>query len=237
MTTKKKVAVVTGASKGIGKAVAIGLARSGYETVLIARDKKALDEAALEIKQISGSRPVSFKLDITHTESIKTAVSQIVDELKTIDVLVNNAGMHFKGSLSVSEENFRKMLDTNLTAQFVFLQEVVPVMKKQCSGYIFNIASRAGKIGFTEGGAYAASKFGLVGLNESLYRELTPQGIKVTALCPAWVNTTMAFEAGVQAQPDEIIQPDDIFKTIQWLLNLSGGACVKDVVIATPVSV
>lgn len=109
-------------------------------------------------------------------------------------------------------------------------------MKQQQSGYIFNVASRSGKVGFAGSGGYSASKFGLVGLNESLYRELTPQGIKVTALCPAWVNTKMAREAGTPLEAGEMIQPDDLFETIRWLLNLSSGACVKEVVITNPKS-
>jgi len=129
------------------------------------------------------------------------------------------------------------MLDTNLTAQFVFLQAIVPIMKEQKSGYIFNVASRAGKIGFAGSGGYNASKFGLVGLNESLYRELVPLGIRVTALCPAWVNTKMAYEAGSKLRQIQMIQPEDIFETIRWLLTLSLGACVKEVVIETPFSV
>ena len=109
-------------------------------------------------------------------------------------------------------------------------------MKKQQSGYIFNVASRSGKVGFSGSGGYSASKFGLLGLNESLYRELTPQGIKVTALCPAWVNTQMAREAGTPLEAEEMIQPSDLFHTIQWLVNLSSGACVKEVVITNPQS-
>jgi NAD(P)-dependent dehydrogenase (short-subunit alcohol dehydrogenase family) len=109
-------------------------------------------------------------------------------------------------------------------------------MKKQQSGYIFNVASRSGKVGFAGNGGYGASKFGLVGLSESLYRELTPQGIKVTALCPAWVNTNMAREAGTPLEADEMIQPEDVFETIRWLLSLSSGACVKEVVITNPKS-
>jgi short-subunit dehydrogenase len=134
------------------------------------------------------------------------------------------------------EQDFKSMLETNLVAQLIFTQEVVPAMKKQQSGYIFNVASRSGKVGFAGNGGYAASKFGLIGLSESLYRELTPQGIKVTALCPAWVNTNMAQEAGTPLETEEMIQPEDLFETIRWLLNLSAGACVKEVVITNPKS-
>ena len=232
-----KVAIITGAGKGIGKAIAIGLSKLNYQTILIGRNKKDLENVANEIVSGKGMSPVIYVIDITDSNKVRTTIRQILEKFKQIDILVNNAGIYFDGSIELSEENFRKMLDTNLTAQFVFLQEVVPVMKQQKSGYIFNIASRAGKVGFAGSGGYNASKFGLVGLNESLYRELVPQGIKVTALCPGWVNTKMAFEAGSTLHPEQMIQPEDIFKTIKWLLSLTPGACVKEIILETPASI
>ncbi|WP_372950258.1 SDR family oxidoreductase [Mariniphaga sp.] len=236
MKKQNKVALITGASKGIGKAIATGLAEMGCQTVLIGRDSDDLKSVKEEIIRSGCSEPALFALDITDSEKVKETVAKIVEKFGRIEILVNNAGIHFNGTLDLPEPDFRKMLNTNLTAQFVMLQEVVPVMKNQKSGYIFNVASRSAKVGFTGSGAYCASKFGLLGLNESLYRELTPQGIKVTALCPAWVNTNMAQEAGTPLQPEEMIQPDDLFKTIRWLLELSPGTCVKEVVITNPKS-
>lgn len=236
MNTINKIAVITGASKGIGRAVALGLSKLNFQTVLIGRNKVNLDKVSSEILKHGGLKPVIHRLDITDSESVKKMVQDIVAKFGRIDILVNNAGIHFGGSLELKEGNFKTMLDTNLIAQFVFLQEIVPVMKHQQSGYIFNVASRSGKTGFAGSGGYCASKFGLVGLNESLYRELVPQGIKVTALCPAWVNTDMAFKSGTPLEPNEMIQPEDIFETIRWLLKLSPGAGVKEVVIANPLS-
>ena len=234
MKEKNKVAIITGAGKGIGKAIAIGLAKLDYRTILIGRNKKDLDEVALSISKDSAYNPETIQLDITNSENVNTAISEIHKKYNQIDILVNNAGIYIDGTVDISETNFTKMLETNLTAQFVFLHEVVPIMKKQKSGYIFNVASRAGKIGFAGSGAYSASKFGLVGLNESLYRELVPLGISVTALCPGWVNTKMAIEAGTKLHGKQMIQPDDLFKTIKWLLSLSPGACVKEVILETP---
>jgi NAD(P)-dependent dehydrogenase (short-subunit alcohol dehydrogenase family) len=236
MKKQNKVALITGASKGIGKAIAIGLGKLNYQTVLIGRDSDDLKSVKEEIIRSGCSEPELFALDITDSEKVKETVAEIVEKFGRIDILVNNAGIHFGGTLELPEPDFKKMLNTNLTAQFVMLQKVVPVMKKQKSGYIFNVASRSAKVGFAGSGGYCASKFGLLGLSESLYRELTPQGIKVTALCPAWVNTNMAQEAGTPLHPEEMIQPDDLFKTIRWLLELSPGACVKEVVITNPKS-
>jgi NAD(P)-dependent dehydrogenase (short-subunit alcohol dehydrogenase family) len=236
MKTHIKTALITGASKGIGKAIALGLGKMNYQTVLIGRNQDDLKTVADEISKAGGPDPTLFSIDITDSEKVKETVAEIIQKFGRINILVNNAGIHFNGTLELPEPDFKKMLNTNLTAQFVMLQEVVPVMKKQKSGYIFNVASRSAKVGFAGSGGYCASKFGLLGLNESLYRELTPQGIKVTALCPAWVNTNMAQEAGTPLQYEEMIQPDDLFKTIRWLLELSPGACVKEVVITNPKS-
>lgn len=236
MEKKNKVAVITGASKGIGKAIAKGLAQMKFQTVLIGRNTSDLEQAAGEIRNEEGVPPFVFSMDITDFSKVKSTVKEITRRYGRLDVLVNNAGIHFNGSLSLPEKDFKTMLDTNLTAQFIFAQEVVPVMKKQQSGYIFNVASRSAKTGFPGTGGYCATKFGLLGLSESLYRELTPQGIKVTALCPAWVNTKMALKAGTPLEAEEMIQPEDLFSTISWLLGLSPGACVKEVVITNPQS-
>lgn len=234
MDSNHKVAIVTGATKGIGKAIALGLAQMNYHLAIIGRNEKELKQVSNEIKTISGTAPLCFQLDITNTEAVKNTINKIAAETGRIDILVNNAGIYFDGTLTISEADFKTMLDTNLTSQLMLAQAVVPVMKKQHSGYIFNVASRSGKIGFAGSGGYNASKFGLVGLSESLYRELTPQGIKVTALCPGWVNTKMAFEARTPLKPEQMIQPDDLMKTIQWLLTLSPGACIKEIVIDAP---
>ena len=212
--TSNKIAIITGASKGIGRAIAFGLAKMNYQTVLISRNQKDLETVSDEIIAANGLVPVLIQMDVTNSQSIKNKINRILTKYGRIDILVNNAGIYFKGSVDISEADFSKMLETNLSAQYSILKEVVPVMKKQKSGYIFNVASRAGKIGFSGSGAYSASKFGLVGLNESLYRELNPMGISVTALCPGWVNTKMAYEAGTPLKDEEMIQPEDLFKTI-----------------------
>ena len=231
--SEHKTAVVTGAGKGIGKAIATGLAQLDYQTILVGRNIQNLEQVAQEI----GGNAKVLQLDITDKLAVNEAIAKIVAENGSIDILVNNAGIHFSGSVDIGDDEFEKMLQTNLTAQYGVLKEVIPVMKAQKSGYIFNVASRSGKVGFAGGGAYSASKFGFVGLSESLYRELNPLGIKVTALCPGWVNTEMAFDAGTPLESEQMIQPDDLFKTIEWLLQLSPGACVKEVILESPNSI
>lgn len=229
-----KIALITGASKGIGKDIAMGLSSLGYTSILIGRNENDLMQVAKEIYAKGYPKPVFYVQDITYKKHVKIMIEDILSVYGRIDILVNNAGIHRMGTLDLSAEDFRDLLDTNITGHFLVTKAVVPVMKKQGSGYIFNVASRSAKVGFAGTGGYCASKFGLLGLSESLYRELIPQGIKVTALCPAWVNTDMADRAGSPLEPEQRIQTQDLFHTIEWLLNLSEGACVKEVEITNP---
>jgi 3-oxoacyl-[acyl-carrier protein] reductase len=229
------LAIITGAGRGIGKAVALGLAQDGYKTILVSRTRGQLESVAREIKEKIDTgadlSPFIYKMDITKQDSIHKLVSEVFQLYGRIDVLVNNAGLWISGSINISAKEFQKLLDINLKSAFYFMKEVIPFMQKQGKGYIFNISSRSGKVGFIDSGAYSATKFGLVGMSESLHRELAPQGIKVTCICPGWVDTMMAHEAKTTLQKKEMIQPDDIMKTIRWLLNLSPAVSVKDVLI------
>jgi 3-oxoacyl-[acyl-carrier protein] reductase len=226
-------AIVTGAGRGIGRGIAIALAEDGYRTVLIARSREQLEAVARDIVALGDATPEPFvyDLDIADQETVRRTGHLIVDQLGRVDVLVNNAGRWAGGALEVSDEQFQRLLAVNVAAALTLVQAVVPVMKKQGRGYILNVASRAGKVGFAEEGAYCASKFALVGLGESLYRELSPLGIKVTSLCPAWVDTDMAQQAGTPLPSEEMIQPQDLARTVRWLLSLSPAACVREILI------
>jgi len=228
-----KVAIITGASRGIGRTVAIGLAKERYIPILISRTKEHLEDVAKEISEITEGEiePIIYAFDITDSHKISEVVQDIKNNFKRIDILVNNAGVLSMGTTGLSKEELNKTLETNLVAPFLLMNEVVSIMQQQKAGYIFNVASRAGKIGFAETGIYSASKFGLVGYSESLYRKLAPFGIKVTSICPSWVDTKMAKLAESPLDPKEMIQPKDIMETINWLLNLSDAACVREIMI------
>ena len=227
----KGTAIITGASQGIGACIAKGLALDGYKVVLISRNIEKLHDLEKEIKnQKKESNIVLIKQDITKFKELDINLSNVLIENEKIAVLVNAAGMWLNGSLTESVDNFEKIIDVNLVAQYAVLKRVVEKMKIQREGYIFNIASRAGKYGFENGGIYGATKFAFVGLSESLYRELSPLGIKVTALCPGWVNTEMAKEAGTPLKKDEMIQPEDILSTIRYLISLTKATCIKEMV-------
>jgi 3-oxoacyl-[acyl-carrier protein] reductase len=226
----KPVAIVTGASRGVGRALAIGLAQDGFNIVAMARSVQKLSTLAREAG-VPESAIVPIGVDLADAESITRAVRSIPAALGTLKVVVNNAGEGGAGTLDVASDKLKALLDVNLVGPFRLLQEVVPILIKNGDGLIVNVASRAGKIGFSGWGAYGASKFGLVGLSESLYRELAGHGIKVTTLCPGWIDTAMAQEGGSPLASGEMIQPADLLQTVRWLMSLSPAACVREVMI------
>ena len=232
MEKQKGLAIITGASQGIGAVIAAGLAKDGYRVVLIARNRQNLekvhDEIMLSDKNVQ--EPIVLPLDITDCTKVDTEIKNIHQKYGTVDILVNAAAMFMDGSLSESVDNFRKIMEINVIAQYGILKTVTEIMKAQKDGYIFNIASRAAKYGFADGGIYGSTKFAFLGLAESLYRELAPLGIRVTTLCPGWVNTEMAKKAGTPFKDEEMVQPDDLLNTIRYLLNLSEYVCIKDIV-------
>lgn len=232
MEKNKGLAIITGASQGIGSAVAMGLAANGYRVVLIARNKQNLEKVYHEIMQSTknGQVPIILPLDITDSTKVDYEIKNINQKYGKIDILVNAAAMFMDGSLNESVDNFREIIEINVIAQYSMLKSVTEIMKTQRNGYIFNIASRAAKYGFPDGGIYGSTKFAFLGLAESLYRELAPLGIRVTSLCPGWVNTEMAKKAGTPFKDEDMVQPDDILSTILYLLNLSESVCIKDIV-------
>lgn len=226
----KHVAVVTGASRGVGRELALGFLKDGYRVVAIARSLDRLSSLAKDAG-VPETDVFPISVDLSNTKEIPRALKSIPGDFGEISVLVNNAGALTLGTLGIEVSNFESLMDTNLLAPFTILKELLPGLKARGKGHVFNIASRAGKIGFSQLGGYCATKFALVGLGESLYRELAPHGINVTTLCPSWIDTDMAQEGGTPLSGDKMIQPDDLMKTVRWVMSLSPAACVREVMI------
>ena len=204
-----KVALVTGSSSGIGLETCLALARDGFHTFASMRDTKkaaALQEAA---KKENLSIEV-IELDVDKEDSIKSAVSKVMSDAGRIDVLVNNAGYGLFGSLEdVPIEDFKKQFETNLFGIIILIQQVAPIMRNQGDGFIVNISSVAGRIGFPGSSAYISSKFALEGLSESLRYELGPFGVKVIIIEPGVVKTPF-FSSMKVVEP----KPDSPYKEI-----------------------
>ncbi|MEJ2391483.1 MAG: SDR family NAD(P)-dependent oxidoreductase [Gammaproteobacteria bacterium] len=207
------VVLITGSSRGIGRATALTLAEHGARVVITARDMTALEQVASDIRA-RGGQCLALCMDVTDPASIRQAIHQAHAHYGRIDVLVNNAGMlRFADIAQTSATDWARTLSTNLTGPFLCIQAVLPIMLAQGHGHIINIASQAGLYGFANLGAYSASKFGLVGLSQSLGRELQGSGINVSYLCPGAVTTDMlsafpehAAAAMPQDTPEHIAQ-------------------------------
>lgn len=229
------VAVVTGGSRGIGKAVAHELASLGYRVQLVARNRGNLEAAKEELVRahaLEGEAvPGIYAADVSDVAAIRAVVKDILGDCGRIDFLFNGAGISIPGTFDLDAATFTRLFEVNLRAPFVFMQEIVPIMERQGGGHIVNVASRNGKVAVANLGGYSASKFGLVGLGESAFRDLSAKGIAITTLCPGWVNTDMAAGEGASLAPEEMIQPEDIAATVRWLLSLRRPVRVMDVLL------
>ena len=227
------VAVVTGGSRGIGKAVAHELASLGYRVQLVARNRGNLEAARDELVGAHGLEggmvPGLYAVDVSDVAAVRAAVGEIAESCGRIDLLFNGAGISIPGTFELDAATFTRLFEVNMRAPFVFMQEVVPLMERQGGGRIINMGSRNSKVAVANLGGYSASKFGVLGLGESAFRELSAKGIAITTLCPGWVNTDMAADEGASLAPEEMIQPEDIAVTVRWLLSLRGPVRVMDV--------
>jgi short-subunit dehydrogenase len=229
--TEPKTAIVTGASRGIGYAIADYFASVGYHLLLVSQNPDTLQTAAQTLikKYPALPQPSLAAMDVSDYEKVKGAVNLFAATTGKIDILCNNAGYAKRGSSDLAHDEFLKMININLVGAFNFIQSVTPFMKDKNQGRIINIASRSGKIARKLMGGYAASKFGLIGFNEAIHKELFSHGISVTAICPGLVATDMTDD--VRIEKSKMIQTSDIVKTIEYLLQLSPTVAIKEIII------
>ena len=187
----ERIALVTGASQGIGRACAIELARRGRTVALAARNVERLGEVRGEIEQ-AGGRAEAFALDVSSDESIKTCAKAVLAKFGRVEILVNNAGITRDGlAMRMKRADWDDVLTTNLTGAFLLTQAVMPSMLKTRWGRVINITSVVGEMGQAGQSNYAASKAGLIGLTKSLARELASRAITVNAVAPGYIETAM----------------------------------------------
>lgn len=186
-----KVALVTGSSRGIGRAMALGLANYGADVVIVSRNYNECREAASEIRGV-GRRALTLQCDVTKKDEVESLVTKAVEEYGKIDILVNNAGMNIRKLLvDYAEEDWDKVLNTNLKGIFIVGQAVAKQMMAQGYGKIINISSILGGIGLPNQCAYASSKGGINQLTKVMAIELAPYNIYVNAIAPAYIKTPM----------------------------------------------
>ncbi|MER3443416.1 MAG: short-chain dehydrogenase [Meiothermus sp.] len=208
-----KVALVTGASEGIGKEIARQLVARGVRVGMLARSRDKLEAAAAEL----GEGALALPGDVTRSADLEQAVARLEERFGGLDYLVNNAGVGvFKPVHELSLEEWRRVLETNLTGPFLATRAAVPAMQRRGGGHVVNIGSLAGKNAFAGGSAYNASKFGLIGFSEAAMQDLRYLGIRVSTVLPGSVNTAFG---GNRAEAEWKIQPEDVAEAVLYVLQ------------------
>ncbi|MFS8910269.1 SDR family oxidoreductase [Synechococcus sp. H60.3] len=221
-------ALITGASRGIGKAVALRLAEEGIAVALVARSHPDLLAVQAEI-QAKGGKAEVFPIDLADLTALPQQLQALLDRFGVCDVLVNNAGIAQVGPLAtLSLSDWQRVIDLNLTAAFLCAQAVLPGMRQQRCGTIVNIISIAGKRAFPNWGAYCASKFGLLGFSQALAAEERQHGIRVTSLCPGAVDTPLWDTVQVDFDRSQMLSPEWVADLVAHIVRLPRGAVVED---------
>ncbi|MBS1841809.1 MAG: SDR family NAD(P)-dependent oxidoreductase [Acidobacteria bacterium] len=210
-----KVALVTGGSRGIGRAIALKLASLGADIAICGRDAAKLSETEAKLRE-TGARAIAIAADVTRGNDVAQLVRRVESELGPIALLVNNAGMGLFGPVhEKSEEEWDRLMNTNLKSVFLVSRAVVPGMIKRGGGDIINISSLAGKNVFAGGGIYCASKWGVQGLSGCMAEELREHGIRVSTVCPGSVATEFSGRGPKDAT--KVLKPEDVAHAVAML--------------------
>ncbi|KLV23662.1 3-ketoacyl-ACP reductase [Niallia circulans] len=225
---KGKVAFITGAGRGIGKAVAVALANEGVNVGLLARTEGALQEVAKEVEAL-GVKAAYATVDVSSLEEVEQAISTLTNELGKADILINNAGIgKFQSLLEMDPEEWKQIIDVNLMGPYYVTKAVLPQLIEKNGGDIINISSTNGLNGAATSSAYSASKFGLIGMTESLAQEVRRNNIRVTSLTPSTVATELAVKTDlIKGDAEKYMQPEDIAELIVSQLKLHPRIYVK----------
>ena len=227
---KNKVALVSGAGRGIGKAIAVALAKAGCRTVLTARTAAQLELVESELGA-NGAEALSITSDLTRDEEIYRLLAEAQRTYGPVDILINNAGWGKKSTIVRADLNdWDQTLRVNLRASMLLTKMVLPGMIERNSGAVINISSISGKSGEAGSSAYAASKFGLIGFTQSLYEEVREHGIKVSVILPGFVDTPM-IPAVKQLDRSKMIRPEDVADAVLFVLNSSAAVCPVEMTI------
>lgn len=222
-------AIITGATKGIGKAIAVKLAEHGYNLAVCSRNTSELEHFAEELKY-TGARIIIWQADCSIKQEVYAFCDAVKEQMGTVDVLVNNAGTYLTGSLlDESDGVLQKQLDLNLNSAYYLSKYFGKMMRERESGHIFNICSVASKVPVENAGSYSVTKSALLSLNDVLRAELSKHNVKVTAILPG--STLTASWEGTQIPAERFVQPEDIANALYTILNLSKGVNVDEIVL------
>jgi 3-oxoacyl-[acyl-carrier protein] reductase len=226
---KNKNAFITGAGKGIGKAIAIALAKEGVNLILISRTQTDIDQLAEEVSNL-GVKTLALSADVSDIHSINAAAEKALAEFKNIDILINSAGIASFGKfLELEPEAWERIIQVNLMGTYYTTRAIIPNMIERQTGDIINISSTAGLNGNALTSAYSASKFAVLGLTDSLMQEMRKHNIRVTALTPSTVATDMAKDLNLtDGNPEKVMQSEDMAELIIAQLKLNRRVFIKN---------
>lgn len=224
-----KNAIVTGAGKGLGKAIAIALAAEGVNVALLGRTETDLVQVAEELKACNVKTAVAVA-DVSDIDAVNVAVAKLKAEIGVIDILINNAGVGAFGKfMELEPAKWKQIIDINLIGVYYVTRAVLPEMIERQVGDIVNVSSTAGKNGAAVTSAYSASKFGLIGLSESLMQEVRKHNIRVSTMLPSTVATDMAINLNLtDGNPERVMQPEDFAELLIAQLKLNRRVFIKE---------
>jgi 3-oxoacyl-[acyl-carrier protein] reductase len=229
-----QVAVITGAGRGIGRAIALTLAELGARTVLCGRSREALEQTSAAIQNGGGQNVAEtsvIECDVTDLHSVEALAERVERTFHGIDVLVNNAGIGGAGGPLhlLAPDNWDRVLNTNLRGVYYCIRSLAPLMIKTGSGHIVNISSLAGKNALPNGAAYAASKWGLNGLSYSVAEELRAHNIRVSVICPGSTHTEFSLHPGMNAE--KMLQASDVAHVVAMIVTQSPQSFASEILL------
>ncbi|WP_272021832.1 3-ketoacyl-ACP reductase [Olleya namhaensis] len=226
---KNKKAIITGGGKGLGKATAIAFAKEGIDVAITGRNEETLKATVAELRAL-GVNATYAAFDVGNYDQVKTSIKTLVDTLGTVDILVNNAGIAAFGTLNDMEvSQWTKIIQTNVMGMYYVTKEVLPYLIDKNEGDIINVSSTAGLSGNATTSAYSASKFAVIGLSESLMKEVRKNNIRVCTLTPSTIASDMSVDLGIanRDSEDSILQPEDFAELVVAGLKLPRRAMLK----------
>ncbi len=219
---KNKKAIITGGGRGLGKATAIAFAKEGIDIAITGRNEDVLKETVAELEAF-GIKAIYSVFDVGNYEDVKSGIDSIIKELGSVDILVNNAGIAAFGSFNEMEvSQWTQIIQTNVMGMYYVTKEVLPYLISQNEGEIFNVSSTAGLSGNANISAYSASKFAVIGMSQSLMKEVRKNNIRVCTLTPSTIASDMSIELGIAKKDsqDSVLQPEDFAELIVAGLKL-----------------
>lgn len=226
-----KKAIITGGSRGLGKAIAIALAKEGIDVAITGRNEETLKKTVDELENL-GVKAIYEVFDVGNYEEVKKGIGHLMSKLGSVDILVNNAGIASFGSfIDMEVAVWTHIIQTNVMGMYYVTKEVLPHLLKRDEGDIINISSTAGLNGNANISAYSASKFAVIGMSESLMKEVRKDNIRVSTYTPSTFESDMSIDAGIASKgsTENVLQTEDLAELIVASLKLPRRALVKSV--------